>query len=283
MVPWGDTPTDVEMFYQDCSTNRDVQSLASVAGQARQAEICNTNHLHSDALTNADKFSARNEVCNECSNLAVFSPAKKRIRTRDDSVVAHELIDKRANSNRAQRITAHTSEPCKPVKQLQHLYQDTIVSFLKLHWDHLTINGLFGATLRETVAFPNSTTHLPHEQQRGYHDILRALGKSDSLHALRRVVAEIRSLQCYTKFLEEVQLRGGRKRGESAKNLAHKEYIRQVFPYATTESLKMYYANFKSDLQSARRWVLMIEGHKGKGGAGLGIILAASKSLISFV
>jgi hypothetical protein len=201
----------------------------------------------------------------------------------DDSTVAHELIDKKANSNRAQRITAQPSEPCKPVKQLQHLYQDTIVSFLKLHWGHLTINGLFGATPRETVAFPNSTIHQPYEQQRGYHDILRTLGKSDSLHSLRRVVAEIRSLQCYTKFLEGVQLRCGRKRGESAKNLAHKEYIRQVFPDATTESLKIHHASFKSDLQSARRWVLMIEGPKGKGGAGLGIILAASKSLISFM
>ncbi|KAK7211973.1 hypothetical protein V2G26_019151 [Clonostachys chloroleuca] len=138
MVPWGETPTDVEMFYQDYSTNRDVQSLASVAGQARQAGTCSTNHLYSDTLTSTDNFSARNEVCNECSNLAVFSPAKKRIRTRDDSV-AHELIDKRANNNRAQRITAHTSEPCKPAKQLQHLYQDTIVSFLKLNWDHLIL------------------------------------------------------------------------------------------------------------------------------------------------
>uniref|UniRef100_A0A8H7TTB2 Uncharacterized protein n=1 Tax=Bionectria ochroleuca TaxID=29856 RepID=A0A8H7TTB2_BIOOC len=219
MVPWGDTPTDVEMFYQDCSTNRDVQSLASVAGEVRQAEVCSTNHLRSDTLAGTDDFSARNEACNECSDLAVFSPPKKRIRMTGDSTVAHELIDKRANSNRAQKITVQPSEPCKPVKQLQHLYQDTIVSFLKLHWDHLTINGLFGATLRETIAFPNSTTHLPHEQQRGYHDILRAFGKSDSLHALRRVVAEIRSLQCYTKFLEEVQLRCGRKRGESAKIL----------------------------------------------------------------
>ncbi|KAK7211114.1 hypothetical protein V2G26_018292 [Clonostachys chloroleuca] len=189
-----------------------------------------------------------------------------------------------------QEITALTKmcnhsplEPCKPAKQLRQLYQDTIISFLGSHWHHLSIHGLFGASLRETVPSLDGTTRLPHEQQRGYHDILRALGKVDSLNSLRRVVAEIRSLQCYTRVLEEVQLRCGRKRGESAKNLAHKVYIRKVFPDATAESLKIHHANFKSDLQSARRWVLMIEGYQGKGGAGLGLILAASKSLISFI
>jgi hypothetical protein len=130
MVPWGDTPTDVEMFYQDYSTNRDVQSLASVAGEVRQAEVCSTNHLRSDTLAGTDDFSARNEACNECGNLAVFSPPKKRIRMTDDSTVAHELIDKKANSNRAQRITAQPSEPCKPVKQLQHLTKTRLLAFL---------------------------------------------------------------------------------------------------------------------------------------------------------
>jgi hypothetical protein len=91
IVPWGEMPTDIEMFYQDYSTNRDMQSLASVAGQTRQAEICSTNHLHCDTLTGTDNISARNEVYNECSNLAVFSPARKRIRMRDASV-AHELV-----------------------------------------------------------------------------------------------------------------------------------------------------------------------------------------------
>ncbi|KAK7211091.1 hypothetical protein V2G26_018269 [Clonostachys chloroleuca] len=56
-----------------------------------------------------------------------------------------------------------------------------------------------------------------------------------------------------------------------------------MFPDASTESLKLHRANFKSDLQSARQWVLMIKGYKGKGGAGLGISLAAPKNLVSFI
>jgi hypothetical protein len=163
------------------------------------------------------------------------------------------------------------------------LYREHLVELLGRHWDTLTSSGLFNAGADERLQLPTGDQPV-YIQRRGYHTILRGLEKTHELNPWRRAIAEHRTLGCYTEFEEELRYRRGRKRGESTKNMAHREYVAHMFPDAALEERDQHRTKLKSDLQFARRWAILIqgcvEGGVATSGAGVGLFLAASPRVI---
>ncbi len=120
---------------------------------------------------------------------------------------------------------------------------------------------------------------------REYFIVLRNLQKAHGLDPWRRAIAEHLTLQYYHQFVEGLRSCGGRKGGDSARNLAHKKYVEHMFPDATPEERETHKGNMKRDLQFARRWAILTGGYVNEDGidipgAGVGYYLAASLGVI---
>ncbi|KAK0637176.1 hypothetical protein B0T17DRAFT_101611 [Bombardia bombarda] len=174
----------------------------------------------------------------------------------------------------------------KLVKRLTNLFRNDLVDFLGKYWDSLRLSGLFKTETHETFQSPMDFSQ-PYLQRRGYHIILRSLEKAHDLNPWRRTIAEYRTLQCYEEFAEELQNRSCRRRGDSTKNMAHREYIQYIFPDVRPHDQKTYQKELKRDLQFARRWAIPIRGYDEDGvkipGVGVGYILAASPRAIGIM
>lgn len=194
------------------------------------------------------------------------------------SLVNNMKLCKRCNSDPTPQVKK---------KRLSEHYRSDLVEFLGRHWEYLQSTGLFGQLRSDSSPLVLNGQPVC-KQLRGYYYILREMEGMHDLHPCRRAVAEYRTLQGYNQIVREVRegwaVGSQVRRGASAKNVAHKEYVKKVFPDARHEEMTEHAKKLKCDLQNARRWAILIEGTHEDGhqipGAGEGLLLAASPATI---
>jgi hypothetical protein len=148
---------------------------------------------------------------------------------------------------------------------MQAFPRPNLIDFLATYWKTLKEDGLYAGLSFESFQWTLKDGPA-HAHPLHHHLILRALKMGDDLHQWRQSFAEIRNLESYRAFFSEAKRqrttgKQARKRGEKNSDIAHKEYVADIFEgRASPEKLKKAKDDLKRDLQYGRLWSILVDG-----------------------